>query len=80
VAEELVNQREQQVREEYAKKEAQKAASYVTPATAPAPEKRGPSIDDVLTGKVKMSPKEMLLTFPELRSQVTPSLLKELGI
>lgn len=80
IAQDVIKQREEALRAELQKKEVVKAASHVEPVTPPVVVKAGPTLDDVIAGKVKMTTKEMLVAFPELRSQVTKKYLKDIGL
>lgn len=80
ISESLIRQREEQIREEFQKKEQAKAAAHVETVTTPTPLKTGPTLDDVISGKVKMTAKEMALAFPEVRAQATKKWLKDNGI
>lgn len=80
VAESIIKQREEAIRDEYSKKEVAKANAFVAPVTPPVQVKVGPTLEDVINGKVTMTAKEILTNFPELRSQVSKGTLKEYGL
>lgn len=80
VAESIIRQREDQLRAEFSKKEVERAESFVAPVTPPQSEKVGPTLDDVINGKIKMTAREILENFPELRTQVSKGTLKEYGL
>jgi hypothetical protein len=69
------------VRKEIEEQQAKEAASFVEPAaTVVADPTPSVTIEDVLSGKVKMSTKEMLERFPEIRSQYSDRILKMGGL
>lgn len=80
IAEQLIKQREEAIRDEFQKKEIAKAQAHVAQVTPPVQVKVGPTLDDVISGKVQMTAKEILTNFPELRTQVSKGTLKEYGL
>ena len=77
----IVEQEVKKVRDSIAAQQQKEAASFVEPV-APVAADPIPSVtmEDVMSGKVKMSTEEMLGKFPELKAQYSPAVLKMMGI
>jgi len=77
---EIAKAREEKVRQEYQSKEAAKITASVESTTPSAETPVGPTLEDVISGKVKMSTAEMVKRFPEVAATLPKHIRKQYGV